>query len=167
MRVSFNSTPAPPSCACISSRCLIGDKHAGQCRLHHNGPSFAHHANNCQASGPPLCCALIDSSLLTRFMGVRTFLSVTSNWSTVSLAGGPRPWLAGTGQPSSSLWKTMEHLWWSIYDTATVFLWRRGNCFWVISIYSLSAAVCSINCWEKTTLCGPLRGPKWNQLCQG
>lgn len=47
--------------------------------------------------GPPLCCALIDSSPLTRFMGVRTFLSVTSNWSGVLLAGGPGPWLAGTG----------------------------------------------------------------------
>lgn len=105
MRVSFKSTPGPPSCACISSRCLIGDKHAGQCRLHHNGPSFAHHANNCQAMGPPLCCALIDSSPLTRFMGVRTFLSVTSNWSTVSLTGGPRPWLAGNGQLSSSCLK--------------------------------------------------------------
>lgn len=66
----------------------------------------------------PLCCALIDSSPLTRFMGVRTFLSVTSNWSTAPLAGGPGPWLAATGQ-----WKTKEPLWWIIYSIAVVFLW--------------------------------------------
>lgn len=128
MQVSFNSAPVPPPCACISSRCLIGDKHAGQCRPHHNGPSFAHHTNNCQAMGPPLCYALIDSSPLTRFMGVRTFLSVTSNWSTMPLAGGSRPWLAGTGQ-LSSVWKTMEPLWLIIYSIATAFLWRLASRF--------------------------------------
>lgn len=156
MQVSSSSALAPPSCACISSRCLIRDKHAGQCRPHHNRPSFAHHANNRQAMGPPLCCALIDSSPLTRFMGVRTVLSVTSNWSAVPLAGWPGPWLAGTGQLSPSMWKTMEPLWWIFYSVATAFLWIWAV-FWVISI-SVSTDVCSINCWEKTTLRGPLRG---------
>lgn len=79
---------------CTAGRCLIGDERAGQCRPHHHGPSFAHHANNCQATGPPLCCGLIDSFPLTRFMGVRTFLPVASNWSTVPLARGPGPWPA-------------------------------------------------------------------------
>lgn len=97
MQFSFSTAPAPASCGCVSSRCLIGDKHAGQCRPHHCGPGCAHHANNCRAMGPPLCCALIDSSLLTRFMGIRTFLSVPSNWSSVPLVGGPGPWLAVTG----------------------------------------------------------------------
>lgn len=36
--------------------------------------------------------ALIDSSPLTRFMGVGTFVSVASNWSAAPLAGGPGPW---------------------------------------------------------------------------
>lgn len=130
MQVSFNSAPAPPSRACISSRCLIGDKHAGQCRPHHNGPSFTHHANNCQAMGPPRCCALIDSSPLTRFMGVRTFHSVTSNWSTGPLAGGPGPWLAGPDSypppcerqrnPSDELSTSLP--WSSCEDEPTVFL---------------------------------------------
>lgn len=159
MQVSFNSAHVPSPRACISSRCLIGDKYAGQCRPHHNGPSFAHHANNCQTMGPPLCRALIDSSPLTRFMGVRTFLSVASNWSTVPLAGGPGPWLAGTGQLSSSVWKTMEpplmnypqHCHSRPVKTSQPF-------FWVISIYSVSTGVCSINCWEKTTSRAALRG---------
>lgn len=100
MRVSFGSAPAPPSSARISSRCLIGDKRAGQCRAHRSGPRFAHHATNCQVMGPPLCRALIDSSPLTRFMGVETFLSLTSNWNAATLTGGPGPWLAATGQLS-------------------------------------------------------------------
>lgn len=108
MRVSFRCTPAPPSRACISVRCLIVDKRAGQCQPHHNRPGFSHHANNCQATGPPLCCTLIDISPLARFMGVRTFLSVTSNWSDVPLAGGPRPWQATTWPLSPSVWKTMQ-----------------------------------------------------------
>lgn len=107
----------------------------------------------------PFCCALIDSSPLTRFMGVRTFLSVTSNWSAVPLAGGPGPWLAGTGQRCSTVRKTVEALWWIIYSMAAVLPWKRADrFFWVISIYSVSSGVCSINCWGKTTLRGPLRG---------
>lgn len=47
---------------------------------------------------PPARRALIDSSLLTRFMGVGTFVSVASNWSAAPLAGGPGPW---AGQLSS------------------------------------------------------------------
>lgn len=99
----FNSAQLPPWRP-ISSRCLIGDKHPGQCRPHHGRPAFTHHANNCQAWSPSLfyffnfffCLVVIDSSPLTRFIGVRTFFSVTSNWSVVPLAAGPGPWL---GQP--------------------------------------------------------------------
>lgn len=58
---------------------------------------FDYYASNCQVMRFPLCRALTDSSPPARFMGVRTFLSVTSNWRTVPLACGPRPWLPPTG----------------------------------------------------------------------
>lgn len=110
--VAFYLTP-PPSLpgAPISSRCLIGDKRPGQCRPHHGRPAFAHHANNCQALGPSpfFCHVVIDSSLLTRFMGVGTFLPVTSNWSVVPLAAGPGPWL---GQPKDKDASLMNYPQW-------------------------------------------------------
>lgn len=119
---SFHSAPppAPLFAAGISSRCVIGDKHAGQCRPHHQRPGLALHANNCQAVGPPFCFALIDSSPLKRFIGVRTFLSVTSNWRACHYVGGPGPWLAVTG-----LGRPCQSLWWLIYSTAAV-LWQQG-----------------------------------------
>lgn len=90
----------PPPPAYIGGRCLIRDKRAGQCRAHHIAPGFAHHANNCQAPGRSSCsCTLIDSSLLTRFMGVGTFVSVASNWSAAPLAGGPGPWAGQLSSP--------------------------------------------------------------------
>lgn len=107
----------------------------------------------------PSGCSLIDSSPLTRFMGVRTFLSVTSNWSVMPLGGGPGPWLARAGQLSSSVWETKEPLWWIIYShNHSLPCEDEPTVIWVISIYSVSTDVSSINCWEKTTLCGPLGG---------
>lgn len=115
MRASLSFAPAPPPPrACICSRCSIGDKRLGQCR-----PS-------CQVTGPPLCRALTDSSPLTRFMGVKTFFCVPSNWNTVT--AGPRPWPPTTGQLSVFVWKTIDPLWWIIYsrslpiETARLFL---------------------------------------------
>lgn len=83
--------PKSPSIAWIGSRWLIGDKHVGQCQSHHSGAGFfEYYASNGQVMRLPLCRAVTDSSPLTRFMGVRTFPSITSNWSTVPLAQGPR-----------------------------------------------------------------------------
>lgn len=48
---------------------------------------------------PPARRALIDSSLLTRFMGVGTFVSVASNWSAAPLAGRPGPWAGQLSSP--------------------------------------------------------------------
>lgn len=61
----------------------MGDERAGQCRAARLGPGFTPPA---PLAPPP---ALIDSSLLTRFMGVGTFVLAASNWSAVPLAAAP------------------------------------------------------------------------------
>lgn len=73
----------PPHATRIGSSCLMGDEHAGQCRAARLGPGFTPLAH---LAPPPV---LIDSSPLTRFMGVGTFVSAASNWSAAPLAAAP------------------------------------------------------------------------------